>query len=647
MNRIVWIGSLLLGLGALSGGCKKDPTSTPEPQGEGLPGPCSGTDWIGLVPQGQTCPVVDNPFWKGGPLFPNVDNEGVKTPLDRYCHYERKDASGPSTLKEQEQLPKLGEVAAKDWLQCDTEVVAPMSPASDVAAAMSDDLTAAFSATLDVPPAPLLGGNGRVRVAVVDTWPDESNVGISAHGYGMASIINDLTCKELGGPAACPIEIRAYLGLNVVERGHRDNTTGGYYGVRTKIARSIYDAVNDWTSVSDTTRLVINISAGWDEAYSADPQLSSDAVHDAIDFATCKGALVIAAAGNNAGGQNSASPPSVDAMFPAAWEGTKPTSCSGPSDITLLYAAGAVDNLDSEPAFVREKGTPPHVAPSFAVPATGFLPGTPAGPFSGTSVSAAVTSAVAAMVWHFDDTLDADGVMGILRSTGVKVGLTRDFGLVPPAGLGVRRLSYCQAIAAVEPGMNCNTPKEGQGTPTTWDVAELEASLATPSATFDGASYTAKDSSSTVCATPIFVDSTGTGRFTGPSACPFQEYPNSAFFPWVTPQPGISSCPACSLSVQDPTTGILEMAIYDELDTPDGLAHAEILTLWSGRTVVARYDLASMEDTSGTRLGDGLKPGEVYKVELPGIDGTTFETATIEWVPDREVQSTTDLVVIR
>lgn len=617
---------------------------------------CAGTEWLVRLPTGGDCSppkTGDDGSWRWGKLFDQLP-DGAPKSLSQYCYYEHKEdiAFLAAHLDELPLGPNNQPGTA--WLECDSEVVAPMVDTSEVALAMADDLGESFRDALDVPLSLIANPAApAVKIAVVDTWPTSGITPTSSHGFGMGSLAANLTCGLFGPGGQCTIEIAPYLALNVVEPGQRDNQNGGYYGQRGRVAKALLAAVTKLGA----SHLILNLSFGWDGVYnttpSNTPSMATDAVREALEYAACQGALTIAAAGNAPGAVLPSDDPNpLDAitpgqgpLYPAAWEGTAPYCGDG----SFVYAAGAVDSEDQLLPTARPGAVPPHVVPSFAVPALGKTTDDPmlrvVGPYTGTSVSAAITSAIAALRWHYEPALTADELVAAVRDAGKLLPtLAPDFG-VAVAGSPVRRLSLCKAVETFAPGTTCSPPAAGAGQNPAWDPLELDAVLMAVPTEYDGTVLTTVDPSATAtCGADVYVDAS-VGKFEGPSPCPLDQLPATALVPWVTPQPGIDPCGACALALSDPSAAILEIAVNGELT---GSAYAETLALWSGGKLLERYEIGSAE-SGGVELREGLIGDSVNKVVLT-LDPTSAaaaDMATIEWVPtSRDSQTTSQVLVM-
>ena len=280
-----------------------------------------------------------------------------------------------------------------------------------------------------------------VRLTLVDTAPSTSTHSMSGratgHGEQLAAIAEGLVCQGIG---VCPIEVRHRNGMPL-RRNPDPNAPlphiwsieqGGDYGSLDWLAQSIVREVNEWlqqSTVIDEVRdpLILNLSLAWHEAWGGalapNTVIRPDvfAVYDALRYARCHGALIVAATGNRTGCELDNTP-----MYPAGWESLRITEaeCSadfgidadfgepltneGPSwtEVPLVYAAGGL-GPDQRPLGIARDSDQSHLnAYAQGVPVPGIER-----TLSGSSVGAMVVSVDAARRWSADRTLTADQVM--------------------------------------------------------------------------------------------------------------------------------------------------------------------------------------------------------------------------------------------
>ena len=276
----------------------------------------------------------------------------------------------------------------------------------------------------------------RTRVAVVDTAalpydsPQQDNY---AHGRAVGRVIADIACPGTGG---CASDIRNYLALAQQTHDKVDEQRGGHFGTRAQLARAIAEAVREYQRDAlvdpQIEHLIINLSLGWDPRHGgasagsagAELGLPSKVVHDALNQASCAGALIMVAAGNGLKSTD------VGPMYPAGWEtlpAPDPSLCKslGAKHVNtrggyrpLVYAVDAVDHSDQLLATARPGAQPRRVAYGIGVVTNDRLRGGYTQPLSGTSMSTAVVSGIAAAVWAMDPRLSPHELLERIEATG-------------------------------------------------------------------------------------------------------------------------------------------------------------------------------------------------------------------------------------
>lgn len=318
-------------------------------------------------------------------------------------------------------------------------------------------------------------GAPRVTIGVPDTSPRNSYQGEIPvgrdlhHGYNVARIAERISCP-LGPP--CPARIMTDQALHLPS-----SPEGEYRGTIAELAASVRAIVDRWehpelerreggpSSILLKGRLVINLSIGWDPASDKgcepSPTATDDVnigallvtqlLHQQLEYAVCKGALVIAAAGNDLG----YGPKQHGLMCPARWESQLPPSEARCAELgvpgaepagAFIYAVGAID-YDRRPLYTtRFFGLPGLVALGHR----GVALGDPSvsRPLTGSSVSAAAAAGVAASVWAARPTLSAEQVMKIVASSGVPLSAKELPTWAAQPGIAPRRISLCRAMVA-------------------------------------------------------------------------------------------------------------------------------------------------------------------------------------------------------
>ena len=431
----------------------------------------------------------------------------------------------------------------------------------------------------------------------------------------------------------------------------------------------------------DKARLVINLSVGWDPRYSCDDsggggcELTEGArlVRASLRRAACGGALIIAAAGNKSSGPD----PGTGFMLPAAWmaePALPPSMCQQgqfdidfvPEDPTtfelwqgiqgpdwkhppLVWAVGGVDARDEALQNGRQGARPIFAAPSFeglfmdrvarkkataleddgapANKAVALISYTnslakaerPSPALTGTSVGAAVVSAIAGGVWHWRPNLAPQDVMWLIYRKSEHLAVTAD------ACLGgeceIRRASLCRAVGAACGPFGCPLSKCVQrpaydGVTRVWDASEVVDVGTWTSGLYTFTPPVAACVSAGLAMCPADYD------FFGPSCsipdfCPEETAPNGVVAPWVDPQPGWTPCGACALLADGSTSDVL-LAIDPR---------------FGGSVVNGR--LVTTDDFGGTdtyhfasSIGT-LNPGDALTVRVDGLDTSILRTASV------------------
>ena len=300
-----------------------------------------------------------------------------------------------------------------------------------------------------------------VRLVVLDTLQtgdvDESNgrenpltsASNSSHGHALANIARRLLCPE---NCACSTAVGSELALRYLTfdralEGVPDPVRGGIVGFVGDMADSIQWQVRKWKSEkmkheSDESRLILNISAGWEDSLWGRPGAGGAAddpgamaapvaaVYHALEFAACEGALVVAAAGNRAWGPESDR--EDGSAYPAGWADER-VMCAADDLRPLVYAASAVGFDPEDPEdpddgqYVDLVTTRPGARPAFVAYGDHAtvrywqeadrqrLWTTP---LTGASIGTVVVAAAAAAVWQENLTLQAEDVMDELWARG-------------------------------------------------------------------------------------------------------------------------------------------------------------------------------------------------------------------------------------
>lgn len=403
------------------------------------------------------CTTVTRPnsggSWQGTKLFPAWSGTNAK--YGAYCVYE---FSNPTAVTSED----VAYLASRTFVAesgADCVVTTPASvpaleqeldPALD---ALADDrMDLLTDAELGLP-----GTNNNrtaVRVAVLDTVPATWNQPRDNHGVVVADLIAEIAHACLPNAPGCKAWVENVLALPRygLAPGDKDQVRGGMRAFQSEIAGALYSTIRSWETGAPA-KLVLNMSFGWLAAFGEDPAASApavDAVLLALRRASCEGALAIAAAGND---QTDCTPGPV---LPAAWEELPaPTvqQCTSQLDIAnpvassgqyrpLVHAVGGLTWDDDPVSNARELGRPRLGAIADHVPRV--LREAPAR--TGSSISAAVVSGAAALVWSYNPGLDAHRVMDQLYAAGIATNDDAEFGLAGTTH-PIRRITACSALA--------------------------------------------------------------------------------------------------------------------------------------------------------------------------------------------------------
>lgn len=497
----------LVALSATAAACTKDPPP-PRPPGVCKPPPEADVPVIGLSLT-DACPRAKDAKegrWDVAPVFPADAAQRLPAAMRRLCSYTWSGCGLPdgaalplADLAEAADDPPIVQAlgaADKARSEVVTSARARLVRTADALSPLPEtpSATAVFVAFPDTSPAP-------------PTSSDDIAVDVVSHGFDMAWITRFLACPS-GSLRACAAKVRtdlalghaggrgtrAELGASVVRlvRGWKkdDGRRGplvipiaaGWEPVAERVLgyRKGPVAESDSLPAEAADAMPAPVAPG-DEARGARLSPGARAALFALDFAACHGALVIAAAGSDPGYKD---PPS-GAMLPAAWESLPSPSAAAckawfgdaavegaaasKSQYTpLVHAVGGVDDRDHPIFGTRQKSLPRIVAPAQLLAAypddpsdAGYArlcaPGADmpkafvcerSTPRTGTSVAAAVTAGIAAVVWSHHPGWSGHDVMNALYTGGVPLGEKADVSLSGPGKDTLARVGLCSALAA-------------------------------------------------------------------------------------------------------------------------------------------------------------------------------------------------------
>lgn len=261
------------------------------------------------------------------------------------------------------------------------------------------------------------GPAARPRVAVIDATP----FGVSKrdrynHGYAVSRVIASLACADPDS-ASCEQMIRPYYALRyVIDKSGRlvlnGAEDGGVVGTFHDLFQLMRRALDE---KAPGEHLIMNLSLGWDPVKTDPDSIEVRQMGKLLARAYCEGVLVIVAAGNSTGSEGATVPASFEAEPP-------PDSCSKAGLGTyrpLVHAVGAVNQYDQRLALSRPWSQPRLDAYGLQV----TVP-TKAGyttVMSGSSISAAIVSGIASVVWSARPKLDAAEVMDVIYKGARKI----------------------------------------------------------------------------------------------------------------------------------------------------------------------------------------------------------------------------------
>jgi hypothetical protein len=415
--------------------------------------------------------------------------ESVPTELQRYCAYDHVGPAEPLTAEYAALTTAVTNYPFIDETTLSADCRGEFEQGDLYDVSIGNELRAAFLTNIGWAMGEQVdldhGQRETIDVTIVDTVSQEAADSPSiepanGHGLQMAELIREVDCPA--GRSDCVDAVRHILALPRNDWSTQpDWVVGGNHGSQGDLAMGVYEAVEDWRErrladpVNSSPRLVINLSIGWQQVGNESLESSRGphaAVLAAMRFAYCHGALLVVAAGNT---ENELCPdqnlgPLAPASFeqlaaPTAlqcaalghspmWTSSYPIFASGGAYAPLVHAVGGLDEFD-EPLINARAEAMPRLA---ALGANGIVdPGAEA--LAGTSVSAAVVSATAALLWSYRPELRADQIMQLIYSAGWATGVSSDFAL--SGNPSVRRVSVCAALDDACAGLGSSCPKPG------------------------------------------------------------------------------------------------------------------------------------------------------------------------------------------
>lgn len=413
-----------------------------------------GIRWIGAA---QDC--IAPTGWRTERVFSSAPAQ-----VGNLCLYLWLAPAQPPTPAE---ISKLFATSGALDLTEDVPVVFPSASFSSEEVALFGGLHDALLSqvgTAALLPAPLAAPVA--RIVVIDSAPDATAghivPGASRHGDTLAHLIEDLVCVPAGDGRRCAAEVTTALALPDIAPGVL-GASGGHVGTLSDLARAIERAVLTWqadraSQPSTPPRLILNLSLGWEHtAGIADCTTGAidtlkppaRAVRGILQYASAQGALIFAAAGNDGGGPI----PRTGLVCPGRYQSVPKDTDSTQS---LVIAVSGVDYQDRPLALTRPSGDTGIEA--LGLGGVAWKPGDPVPPpLTGTSVSTAVVSAIAGLVWSARKDLAATAVASAIYRGGVDLGSAS----ACPRGTTLcrsRRASVCGALRGAGLALSCAPP---------------------------------------------------------------------------------------------------------------------------------------------------------------------------------------------
>jgi hypothetical protein len=594
------------------------------------------------------CPPP-NAGWTARRLFDAPALPGAPPGLLRYCLYEWAGAGAPA-------LP----AAAQSGVEFEPDHMAVTPATAPSLVELTQDGYAVELRTT-IKQAPLHGPAPSIlpRLILLDTSPTSppsvggwTRLGRNDHGYALANIAHNATIVEVETSsgtifeAVADVRTRLALDLYVSTSGEvvRDPVGGGDFGTIALLAEAVHAEVERWVADGQEQPLILNLSLGWnpiweggDVDYNLWP-LDVQAAHDAIYEASCRGAIVIAAAGNRSGGPTGHSGP----ILPAGWE-VRPLDASlcadllgGPAanfadvdDAPMIYAVGAVDEHLEDLAVSRANSRPRRVAYGDHATDTDHL-GLLTPILTGTSVSAVVVASAVAVIWHNLPSEEGFEILSGLEDGGPAAGPVAS-AFCPSGGCGAAGVvDLCSAVrqacevarpigscARVISPVSCGGPPV-DGSPDPVEAARFVA--ATPSVTL---SFPYAPRTAGACG-PGTVQLFHEQPWRADDPCPSAQYYEFAVEPWTEPQPTHDICPPCYI---DTTAGVVFLEWEGYLGTMDSLT----LSLQHASGAVRTYTTTRVPPTDAiTYTVDPAIFVGMEKAWITGVMGETSYSAAVE-----------------
>jgi hypothetical protein len=506
--------------------------------------------------------------------------------LDRFCVYtsktEQHDAKGPFGGK----LPDGLRAAEPDRM-----ALSASAPPNALETAVWQPLANTFKVETEGGWEIGTLGSPSVRLAILDSQEDSEDgedlppapTAGSQHGYTLMHLARQLACPDRkGGRCVARIKARRALGYTdfapeqPLPKYAAGSHEGGNVGTVNELSLAILTEVLEWRHQGSQGHLILNLSLGWDGELFHDLEVSSVSkmnpdvlsVYNALRFAARSGVLVIAAAGNENAGPTMSNWP----LLPAAWEMRRPSWCPLLHRRRLVYSVGGVDWQGVPLPNARHGGRPRRVA--YGDHAVADQGGEPTAILTGSSVSTAVVSSIAAVVWHLRPELRPDQVMRLIDHSGDDdrhQPWQADFyewHWIRPLNWLLRapqlsQVSLCRAVeqACRPDGAPCHALALALGRDSC-NLPHKPPQLGPPSPSLSLAQTYSPVTLPSTATAPCGPDrryfdfEPGVSKLTT-EPCPTRQHDSVQSRRWTYPQPNIIPCPGCSL--EPPTASPIDI----------------------------------------------------------------------------------------
>lgn len=507
----------------------------------------------------------------------------------------------------------------------------------------------------------------KVRIAVLDSSPPaKKNIGMPVrgqlpHGFAVGLLNRNLACPTNGAlepEGDCMVAVDHFLALDL-ERDESGNIVsnkekGGFFGTPTNLGLQLWKAIVRHGLLFSDERLVINLSVGAENISDWSPyDMAGDVVILGLRFAACHGAITFGAAGKQRQGSQMKSGP----VWPASLESYDQTGCG-----QLLYAVGGLDGMNRPLLSTRENGLPKLAAHAYKVVTdAGYAePGRLLGvdfepPFSGSSMSTAAVSGMAALLLSLNGYIDNDSLVNhILYGSGDSISPPRTadfcspqdryFGSCPET----RRVSLCHSLKMLFPELYCEPilDEEPTWTGEMFDMLEADAGVIDTSVHVDAGTY--HEVTPPTPPTPPWV--CGDYSVYLPShddspnyVCADRQLFNAQVFTYLSPEPPHTGCGVCGIDrardflyvMLEEQSQVAETAPVPVPGTVPTSTHrvGELLSmelkLTDNAGDVSTYLLASGTSSQGSTIED-LQDGSFVGFDLTNVtQGTSFSQAEI------------------